>query len=326
MTRALSIGKYRSLQQCSTTQNTISILALDHRNNLRQALHPDQPDKTTNDEIISFKLEVVEKLSRAASAVLLDPEFSAGQCIAAGVLPGKTGLVIACEETGYGGDPTSRMSMVLPGWSADKTRKMGASALKLLVYYHPQSPTALEIEHLVQKVAAACAEEDIAFFLEPLSYSLDPTKKKLSNDERRKVVIETARRLTPLGADILKAEFPVDISLEPDQTEWKKACDALSQASEIPWVLLSASVDYEKYLRMVTIACQSGASGVAAGRAVWKEAAEYYGIDRSKFLCGIALSRMERVTALCEGLAKSWTSSYTCPAISLDWYQKYGEK
>ena len=43
--------------------------------------------------------------------------------------------------------------------------------------------------------------------LEPLSYSLDENK-KLTSEEKRYVVVETAKRLTPLDMDILKAEFP----------------------------------------------------------------------------------------------------------------------
>lgn len=323
MTKPISIGKYRSLQQCSTRQNTFSILALDHRNNLRAALHPEEPSKTTNEEIVHFKLDVVTTLAGAGSAVLLDPEFGAAQSIAAGVLPGNAGLVVACEETGYGGDPTSRESIILPGWNAAKTRKMGASAVKLLVYYHPQSSTAAAIEQLVIQVAQACQEEDIAFFLEPLSYSLDPAKKKLSNDEHRSVVIETARRLSPLGADILKAEFPVVIGQEPDPLVWARACEELSQASMIPWILLSASVSFEDYVRMVTTACQAGASGVAVGRAVWKEAAECSGMSRSAFLNDIALRRMERMTGLCEALARPWTTFYSSEPVTLEWFKKY---
>ena len=48
---------------------------------------------------------------------------------------------------------------------------------------------------------------------------------QLPPEQRRRVVIETARRLVPLGADILKAEFPVDVSIEPDENIWRDACE-----------------------------------------------------------------------------------------------------
>ena len=65
--------------------------------------------------------------------------------------------------------------------------------------------------------------------LEPLSYSLDENK-KLSSEEKRYVVVETAKRLTPLGVDILKAEFPLDAT-ETDQKIWAEACADISAAS-----------------------------------------------------------------------------------------------
>jgi len=319
----LSIGKIRNLQQCTTPHGAIAILALDHRNNLRQALNPTQPQAVSESEMVHFKQEVVGMVAPAASAVLLDPEFGAAQCIASGALPGRAGLLCAVEASGYGGEPTARSSQILPGWSIAKAARMGANAIKLLVYYHPHSPTAGEIESLVQQVAEDCASQDLPLFVEPLSYSLDPSVKQLPSAERRQVVIETARRLTVLPMDVLKAEFPLDIATEPDQSVWAEACAELSKASRTPWVLLSATVSYEDYLRQVAIACQQGASGVAVGRAVWKEAPLLKGQERADFLLQTARHRMERVTALCDALARPWTTYYQAAPPPADWYKSY---
>lgn len=321
----LSIGKVRSLQQCATPRGALAILALDHRNNLRNALRPAAPDTVTAAELTSFKQDVIGALAPAASAVLLDPEVGAAQCIAAGVLPGTSGLVVAVEATGYTGDPGARVSSILPGWSAAKTRLMGANAVKLLVYYHPDAPTAPQIEALVQQVAAASAAQDLPLMLEPLSYSPDPARKKLSPAEHQRVVLASARRLVVPGVDILKAEFPLDISAEPDEARWAEACAELTATSAAPWVLLSASVDYEVYLRQVAVACQAGASGVAVGRAVWKEAVGLTGQARAAFLSGPAYERMARITALCNALARPWTEVFTTPEVDPTWYQHYGE-
>src|SRR5678810_80466 len=96
----------------------------------------------------------------ASSAVLLDPEIGAAQCVASGVLPGDVGLVVAVEATGYTGDPTARQSRILPGWSVAKARRMGANAIKLLAYYHPDSNTASELESFIRQVVADCAAQD----------------------------------------------------------------------------------------------------------------------------------------------------------------------
>jgi tagatose 1,6-diphosphate aldolase len=323
--RTLSMGKIRGLQQTSTEYHAISVCALDHRNNLRQLLHPENPGAATVEEMSAFKVDLVRALAPVSSAVLVDPEWSAGQVAAAGALPGSTGLVVAVEATGYSGNPDARESRILPGWSVAKTKRMGASAVKLLAYYHPDASSAEYLENLVRQVADDCKRNDIPLYVEPLGFSLDPNKKKLDPDERRRVVIETARRLTPLGMDVLKAEFPLDVSAVTDEKEWRKACEELSQASVVPWVLLSAAVGIETYLRQVTVACQSGASGVAVGRAVWKEATEVSGQARLDFLNGEAKRRMQRTTALVNALARPWTDFFTAGAIGEDWYKEYSE-
>ncbi len=319
----LSIGKLRGLQQCATPRGGFAVLALDHRNNLRYAFQPDSPEPAGDLAITLFKGEVVDALAPIASAVLLDPELSAAQCIASQRLPGRTGLIVALEATGYVGDPQARQSQVLPGWSVAQAKRMGASAAKLLVHYHPDSSRAGEIEELVKQVAHECLEQELALFLEPLSYSLDPLKKKVAPEERRRVVIETARRLIVPGVDVLKAEFPLDISVEADEGVWREACEELSRVSRVPWVLLSASASYETYLRQVTIACQAGASGVAAGRAVWQEAPTLSIEARENFLRTTAAQRMTRLAELVDALAKPWTEFFAVPDVTPQWYANY---
>ena len=318
----LSIGKLRSLQQCSSPRATFTCLALDHRQNLRRALNPANPNSVSDSDLTGFKLEVTAALAGAATAVLFDPEYSAAQAVAAGGIPGKTPFVVAVEATGYGGEPTARQSQILPGWSVEKTKRMGASMVKLLVYYHPDSPIAREIETFVRQVVDECIRYDLGIMIEPLSYSLEADK-KLSSNEKRYVVTETARRLTVPGVDVLKAEFPLDIAADPLESEWAKTCGAISSASRAPWILLSAAVDYETYLRQVKVACQAGASGIAVGRAIWQEAVGLTGQERAAFLKDIARPRLETLTKLCTKLAKPWTDFYTPAEITPDWYKTY---
>ena len=314
--RPISIGKFRGLQQISSERGTFTALALDHRQNLRKA----NPAFVSNEELSRFKLDVTSALASRATAVLLDPEVSAAQAIAKRAIPNDVGLVVAVESTGYTGDAIARRTRIIPGWSVEKAKRMGASAIKLLVYYHPDSQTAFEIESFTKKIAEECIKNDLVLMLEPLSYSLDETK-KLSSEEKRYVVVETAKRLTPLGADILKAEFPLDVA-ETNQKVWADACAEISAASTIPWILLSAAVDYEVFLRQVEIACNAGASGIAVGRAVWKEAVMLDGDERTKFLHTIARQRISRLTALCHALAKPYTEFYSAEA-PFNWYKNF---
>jgi len=321
--RTLSIGKIRSLQQCSTSNGAIAVLALDHRGNLRQMLNPSAPNSVTGEQLTGFKQQVVSALAPQATAVLLDAEFGAAQCVASGMLPGNIGLLVSVEATGYTGDPTARHSRLMPGWSVAKAKRMGASAVKLLVYYHPDANSSTEIEALVQQTAQDCREQDLPLFLEPLSYSPDPVKKKLTPAERRRVVIETASRLTPLGGDVLKAEFPVDYQVDTDEQTWAEACTELTAASCVPWVLLSASAEFDTFLRMVRVACHQGCTGVAVGRAVWQEATSMSSIEREHFLQDVALPRMKRITELCAELARPWGECFTPAVVDASWYQSY---
>jgi tagatose 1,6-diphosphate aldolase len=314
--KSITIGKLRGLQQISSKRGTITALALDHRQNLRKA----NPAFTNDAELSRFKIDVTSALAKRATAVLLDPEVSAAQAIARRAIPHDVGLVVAVESTGYTGEATARQAQVIPGWSVEKAKRMGASAVKLLVYYHPDSPTAGQIEDFTAKIADECKEHDLVLMLEPLSYSLDENR-RLTSEEKRHVVVETARRLTPLHVDILKAEFPLDVS-DMDEAKWLDACRAISSASVAPWILLSAAVDFETFLRQVTAACNAGASGIAVGRAVWKEAVTMSGEERLKFLRTTAKYRLSRLTSLCHALARPFTDFYTAEA-PFDWYKEY---
>ena len=233
---------------------------------------------------------------------------SAAQAVARRAIPGSVGLVVALEFTGYTGEVTARQAQIIPGWSVEKARRMGASAVKLLVYYHPDSPTACEIEDFTSAIAEECIKQDLVLMLEPLSYSLDESK-KLSSDEKRYVVVETARRLTPLQVDVLKAEFPLDAN-DMDESRWLDACREISSACVAPWILLSAAVEYETFLRQVMVACTAGASGIAVGRAVWKEAVTLTGSERQIFLRRTALHRLPRLPPPCAMLSPGPSPSF----------------
>ena len=314
--KKLTIGKLRGLQQCASSCGSLTCLALDHRQNLRKANPVFQQDANLS----QFKMDVVSSLAPYATAILLDPEVSAAQAIASGKLPGEKGFVVAVESTGYSGEATARRSQIIPGWSVEKAKRMGASMIKLLVYFHPDSPTAPEIEAFTEKIAGECIKYDLGLMLEPLSYSL--SGETLTSDEKRYVVVETARRLTPIpGVDVRTAEMPLATD-DLDETRLTSACAEVSAASVTPWILLSAAVSFETYQRQIIAACQSGASGIAVGRAVWQEAVTMLPGDRLAFLQTTARERLIRLNALCVALAKPYTDFYTADA-PFDWYKAY---
>ncbi|MCJ7624023.1 MAG: hypothetical protein MUO76_11010 [Anaerolineaceae bacterium] len=117
----LTIGKIHELQQCTRQRGTFTCLALDHRQNLRRALNPENPSTVTDSDLTDFKLDVATALAGEATPKLFDPEYSATQAVARGGIPGHVGLVVALDATGYAGDSVSRQSRILPGWSVKKS-------------------------------------------------------------------------------------------------------------------------------------------------------------------------------------------------------------
>lgn len=321
---AFLLGTRRGLDATSSPRGTFAVLALDHRQNLRKELHPDDPALTTDEEMIDFKRTVVRSLSSIATGTLLDPEIGAAQCIADGSIAGRDGLIVALEATGYEGPAGARISRLLPGWDVAKAKRLGASAAKLLVYYHPDAPNASDQERLLADVAADCRAHDLALFVEPLSFGLDGAA--LTGDDRRRVVIETARRLTALGGDVLKAEFPYDRSVE-DRSRWAYACAELDGASRLPWVLLSGGVDDATFEAQVEVACGAGASGVLVGRSVWAPAAGLTPEARSEWLASDGARRLQRLVDLVEQAGHPWRPRWMTaqqPATpEVGWYTRY---
>ena len=320
MPSTLTPGRYRGLKTCSLAEaDAFGIIAFDQRGSYRKMMPPD----SSYAQLVQVKSEIIGALSEDASAILTDPVY--GLAPAMKMSP-KAGLLLALEKSGYSGDSSYRKTELIPSWTVEKIRKTGASAVKLMVYYHPDSgDLADELEALIRKVVADCHTWDLPVFLEPMSYSLDAAVSKDSREfaqQRAAVVIETARRLSRTGADVLKMEFPLDIQFDQDKTAWRSACLALSEASAAPWVLLSAGVDFEQFKPQVEAACSAGASGFLAGRAIWKEAAVMSPAERAAFLRDVARDRLRQLLQITAD-ARPWTDFYAPPEVAELWYERY---
>ena len=312
------IGSLRGLQECASSRGRFNIVALDHRQNLRRMLRPSDPLSVSYAELVSFKREAVRALAPLASAVLLDPELGAAECIADGSLPGHVGLVVALESTGYEGSSTARVSRLLEGWSAMKARAIGASAAKLLVYYHPSAANAADQEALVSRAVSECRSAGLPIFVEPLVYSVGPP---LAGEARRQAIAETAARMADLGADVLKLQFPYGPE-EADRGRWQDACSELTRVARRPWVLLSGDNPPDTFVELARVACQAGASGIACGRGIWVEAPALSGDARREFFRTTAVSRLRHLTEVVEANARPWTEAYPPADADLEgWYR-----
>lgn len=304
----------------------MAMCALDHRGSLMKMLSAGQSQDAGYQEMVDFKLDLCRVLTPHATAILLDPIYGAAQAIAAGAIPNTTGLLVSLEESGYSGEAEARVTNLLPEWDVKKIRKMGATAAKLLLYYRPDVDVASKQLDTVQKMAADCVAEDMPFVVEPVSYRV--ANKEASPEDFAKVkprlVVETARQITALPIDVLKAEFPADLEYEKDKSRLLNLCHQLNEASQVPWVILSAGVNFELFYQEVELACRAGASGFLAGRALWQEATQIKSREeRLKFLETTVVSRLESLTELANAYGTPWYARLEATEVDENWHRRY---
>ncbi|MBF0277250.1 MAG: tagatose 1,6-diphosphate aldolase [SAR324 cluster bacterium] len=324
---SLSAGKIRALQTTSTPHGIFNILAIDHRDSLRVVLNPDRPELIPASTLTALKLSIIKRIAPLASAVMLEPEYSAAQAIVAEALPGRVGFLSALEEQGYLGDPYGRQSTLLSGWSVAKAKRLGASGIKLLIFYHPDSGKAAEHQELlVKSVVSDCAREEIPLFLEPLIYPLDPAVLPNTPEfaaQRRRIVIDTVKRLGTLGPDVLKIQFPLDAKYDSDKKEWEDACAELNDAAPVPWALLSGGDPYESFKEQVEVACRAGCSGFMVGRALWREVISAAETEQESIFQNVVRPRFEELSEIANAQGQGWQSRHKLPTVDETWFREY---
>jgi tagatose 1,6-diphosphate aldolase len=329
----IDIGKIRGLQEIATPGGVFIMCAMDHRGSLKAMIEKEQSDDEADyQELVDYKLELCESLAPYSSAVLLDPNYGAAQCISRGALPGGTGLLVSIEATGYKNTQQGRITALLKDWSVEKIRRMGASAVKLLVYYRPDLPEVANTQlQTIRNVAEECVKYDIPLLVETQTYPMQNEDAKPSEFSALKpqLVIETARQITSLPIDVLKSEFPADLKYESDSAKLLQYCRQLDEASKVPWVILSAGVEYEAFRKEVGIACSAGASGFLGGRAIWQEALHFTDKkDRRKFLSTTVVDRLKELADIATKYAVPWYRKMGLKANELalvqdNWYVNY---
>jgi len=332
----LSSGKLTGLRGVTDENGKFKVLALDQSNSFKKFLRKlfektGRKAEPSYEDVRDAKLEITKELAGAggASAVLLDVNYGVRQAINAGVLPKGVGLIVRCEasrDPGVAGEYE-------PGWNVDKIKRMGGTAVKLLVYLdvEDQSSTNRQVRFM-EDVANACLKNDILLMVEELSYPRPgETKQDTSYKKRLPNNIFKATEILNPFADILKLEFPGDI--ENDSAKQIKANLAqLDRIAQRPWVLLSAGVKFPLFEKQVALTMQAGASGTMAGRAIFQE---YFDqatpAARKKFLQKEGVLRMKKLNKLVDQYADSWQKRYDIAdkdmanAVNPNWY-KEGEE
>ncbi len=323
-----ALGKIRGMDALASPGGTFAILALDHRNTFARLVAALHGGTTRWEDVVAEKARLAGALIGDATAALFDPVYAAAPLVARGVMPGGKGFLVAVERTGYDDGSEGRVTVLEPDWSVAAIKRMGAAGVKFLVYYHPDAPIAAHQRALVERIGEECARHDLVFVLEPVTYPIGPGQTKedpAHQAELADLVVETARQLVPLGVDLLKCEFPSVPGVE-DHAGMVAACRRITEAVEVPWVVLSGGVAFERFEAQVTAACTAGASGFLAGRAIWKEAMAITDpAGRDTFLREIAAPRMAALARIAAG-ATPWRarpSAGRFAAIGEGWQKAY---
>jgi tagatose-1,6-bisphosphate aldolase len=292
--REAMISRTVGLQAISDANGSIRVLAIDHRDSMRQFLSPTDPAGIDAERIIALKKDIVGALIDKASGVMLEPEFSIPQVIDAGLVPQHVGVIAALESQGYLSDPAACVTSVLEGWSPMLALAAGASMVKLLLPYRPGSATASAQEAVARNVIAESYAARIPLVLEPLLWG-DATPEEIGE-----LVLETVARFAAMSPGVLKIPFPG----EANAPEARKACARITGVCEtrnIPWAVLSGGGTFERFEHQLAIAVAEGCSGFMVGRALWGEAAIASPEERPALLKEVVAPRFDRLNAIVRG-------------------------
>jgi tagatose-1,6-bisphosphate aldolase len=133
------------------------------------------------------------------------------------------------------------------------------------------------------------AREDLLLVVEFLTYALEGESPE-DYAAKMPALIEGGTRIAlDCGAKVLKIPFPGT----------SESCAAVTRmAGGVPWAILSAGVGHEKFLGQVETAMREGASGVIAGRSLWKDCISLDRAEQRRRLEAVAVPRLREIQAV----------------------------
>jgi tagatose 1,6-diphosphate aldolase len=321
-------GKLAGMKAVSNDRGVIAAAAMDQRGSLQKALAKEKGGEAGDDMLEEFKSLVTEVLTRHASAILLDPEWGlpASRRRASG-----SGLLLAYEKTGYDSNTPGRLPDLLDVWSVRRLKEAGADCLKILLYYTPFDPKAInEKKHAwVERIGDECRANDIPFFLELVGYEDGADEKALAFAKKKPAIVTgSMAEFTKdrYGADVLKVEVPINMKfvggaqantgeIAYSRDEARALFLETAKVATKPFIYLSAGVSNAEFTEALELAAESGVkfSGVLCGRATWKDGIAIYAREGAdsfrKWLETKGVENINNVNAALEP-ASPWFSFY----------------
>jgi tagatose 1,6-diphosphate aldolase len=269
------------------------VVAADQRGGKRKLL-ADTPEaqKAISDRVLGLvKMDIATHLAREAGCILLDPLCAVPDLVDEGVLDRGTALLIGLDASGWDTSPEGyRISVMVPGITARRVRVLGGTGGKVMVYLRADRPEA-NVANMatLRAVIADFAAEDLLLVVEFLTYALEGEAPEDYAAALSGLVVEGSRMCLEAGAKLLKIPYPGS----------PETCAEVTRiAGEVPWAVLSAGVDHATFLGQVEAAMANGASGVIAGRSLWKDCIS---LDREvtrERLTRLAVPRLHEIRAV----------------------------
>ena len=292
--------------------------------NIIVSINKNQEKEATAEQIKEFKVLVSKHLTKYSSSILLDPEYGLD---AAKARDKNAGLLLAYEKTGYDANAVGRLPDCLVDWSAKRLKEEGADAVKFLLYYDVDESDEINNQKkaYMERVGAECVAEDIPFFLEILSYNYkdaDNSTAEFAKLKPRKVIEAMKEFSNPrYNVDVLKVEVPVNMKFVEGFADGEvvytkeEAANYFKQqdeATNLPYIYLSAGVSAKLFQDTLKFACDSGAkfNGVLCGRATWANGVEVFAKDGEEatvnWLNTVGRKNIEELNEVVAKTATSW--------------------
>jgi tagatose 1,6-diphosphate aldolase len=289
----MTTAERRGYQQICNDDGAMLVVACDQRGSMRKLLaESPEEQKAISDDMLGFvKMDVASHLARHAGCVLLDPVCAVPAIVDDGVLHRSTGLLIGLDASGWNATPEGyRVSVMVPGVTARRVRELGGTGGKIMVYLRSDLPDANRVNlQTLKRVLHNFAAEDLLLVVEFLTYALPHEGREEFEALTPELVLGGTRLCLEAGAKVLKIPFPGT----------PKACAAVTDISRgVPWAVLSAGVDHETFLGQVKTAMRHGASGVIAGRSLWKDCISLDREETRRRLTEVAVPRVEQLRAI----------------------------
>jgi tagatose-1,6-bisphosphate aldolase len=290
---AMTTAERRGYAQICQDDGTMMVIACDQRGGMRTLLAetPEEQARIGNDVLGLTKMDITAHLARHAGCVLVDPICAVPGLVDAGVLHRSTGLLIGLDASGFDVTPEGyRISNMVPGITARRVRELGGTGAKIMIYLRSDTPPANTANMAtLRAVIADFAAEDLLLVVEFLTYPL-PGENSGAYSVKIPALIEGGSKLClEAGAKVLKIPYPGTPA----------ACaNITTMCGEVPWAVLSAGVDHATFLGQVETAMANGASGVIAGRSLWKDCISLERAVTKERLETIAVPRLREIQAV----------------------------